>query len=119
MILGIDPGLANTGWAVLQSRIDKVPELVRGHGTTIGVRMPNYPVLLDIIKKVGVPILGPSANFHGGKTPYVLKDLNPELVSLSDYVLKGECLAHQTSTVIDCSKAPWIILRNGALEVKI
>lgn len=102
---------------VLQSRIDKVPFLVRGGGETLGVRMPNHQDILEIIKGVGVPILGPSANFHGEKTPYVFEDLDPELVKLVDYVVSGECSMQQASTVIDCSQKPWKILREGALKV--
>ena len=104
---------------VLPARLDMIPELVRGNGSTIGVRMPNHPVILGIIGKIGVPVAGPSANFHGDKTPYNFKDLNPELVSLVDYVLEGECTSLQASTVIDCSTTPWSILRKGALEVNI
>ena len=104
---------------VLQSRIDMVLELVRGHGTTIGVRMPNSQVIQDIIKNVGVPILGPSANFHGEKTPFEYKDLDPKLIKLVDLVLKGECLLKKPSTVVDCSKTSWKVLRIGAIDIKI
>lgn len=104
---------------VLPSKKDKVPDLVRGGGDNIGVRMPNNQITLEIIKGVGVPILGPSANFHGEKTPYELKELNNELVKLVDYVVSGECELKKPSTVIDCSKTPWEILRQGALKVNI
>lgn len=104
---------------VLQSRIEMVPELVRGHGTTVGVRMPDNPIILEIIKGVGVPILGPSANFHGRNTPYEYQNLDNKLIKLVDYVVKGECLLKQPSTVINCAKTPWEILRQGALKVKI
>lgn len=104
---------------VLQARFDKVPELVRGRSSSIGVRMPNHNECLSVIGKVGVPILGPSANFHGGKTPYEYKDLDKELVKLVDYVVRGECLLKQPSTVIDCSKKPWKILRKGAIDINI
>lgn len=104
---------------VLQSRIEMVPELVRGHSTTIGVRMPDSKIILEIIKGVGVPILGPSANFHGCNTPYEYQNLDNKLIKLVDYVVKGECLVKKPSTVIDCSKTPWQILRQGALKVKI
>ena len=63
--------------------------------------------MLEIINQVGVPIVAPSANFHGESTPYEFKDLNPKLVSLADYVLDGECPIKQLSTVIDCTKTPW------------
>ncbi len=104
---------------VLNAKIEKVPPLVRGGGETVGIRMPNHAIILEIIRTVGVPILGPSANFHGENTPYEFKDLNPELISLVDYVVEGECPVKQTSTVIDCTKTPWEILRQGAVTVKI
>ena len=73
----------------------------------------------DIITKVGVPVLGPSANFHGENTPFEFKDLSQELISLVDYVVGGECSVRETSTVVDCTKAPWEILRQGAVTVKM
>jgi len=102
---------------VLPCRIDKVPKLVRGGGKTIGVRIPDNPVILEIIKGVGVPILGPSANFHGEKTPYRFEDLDKDIVKLVDYVVFGECSVKQASTVIDCSINPWKVIRKGAVEL--
>lgn len=105
---------------VLSCKIEKVPSLVRGTGSTLGVRMPNHKTALELIKGTGVPILGPSANFHGEKTPYSLADLDKKLVKLVDYVLSGETSSlHQPSTVIDCSVKPWKILREGAVKLKI
>ncbi len=102
---------------VLQSRIDKVPLLVRGGGETLGVRMPNHKILLEIIGKVGVPILGPSANFHGEKTPYKFEDLDPALVRKVDFVVDGQTSKGKISTVIDCSVNPWKIIREGAVRL--
>ena len=104
---------------VLKVRINKVPLLVRGGTETVGVRMPNHEAVQDIIKNVGVPILGPSANFHGAPTPYDFSSLDPSLISLVDYVIEGECSVKNTSTVVDCTKNPWEILRQGAIQVKI
>jgi L-threonylcarbamoyladenylate synthase len=104
---------------VLRAKIQKVPELVRGGGDTLGVRMPNHPLTLDLIGKVGTPIVGTSANFAGEETPYFYEDLDPELVKLVDYVLPGECNLRQASTVIDCTVSPWKILREGAVEISI
>ncbi len=100
---------------VLPCKTDNVPELVRGGMGTLGVRMPNHPIALKMIQQVGVPILGPSANFHGEKTPYSFEALDPGLVQLVDYVLSGECAVKQASTVIDCSVNPWKTLRQGEI----
>lgn len=103
---------------VLPAKIEKIPGLVRGGKDTIGIRMPNSEVALSIIKKVGVPILAPSANFHGEKTAFDFQDLDVELIKLVDLVIKGEMNSQGiASTVIDCSVVPWNILREGAVGV--
>jgi L-threonylcarbamoyladenylate synthase len=91
---------------------------IRGGGKNIGLRMPNHPIILEMIKRVGVPILGPSANFHGDPTPYSTADLNPELVKLVDCVVPGECTVKQASTVVDCTVNPYKIIRQGAVILK-
>ena len=90
---------------------------IRGGGKTIGLRMPNHPAILKIIEEVGVPVLGPSANFHGDPTPYSAADLNPELVKLVDFVAQGECTLRRASTVVDCTVHPYRIIRQGAVKL--
>ena len=102
---------------ILPCRIEKVPTLVRGGGQTLGVRMPKHDIPLSIIYSIGVPILGPSANFHGQPTPYRYEDLDPELVKLVDFVVPGDCPISMASTVIDCSGKPWKIIRQGKVII--
>lgn len=102
---------------VFPCKTDKVSSLVRGGGKKLGVRIPNHPTARAIIRGMGKPILGPSANFHGEKTPYTFEDLDKMLVGLVDYVVWGVCTIKQPSTVIDCSQKPWKILRQGAVSV--
>jgi L-threonylcarbamoyladenylate synthase len=98
---------------------DKVPTLVRGNGETLGIRMPDNKVTLSIIKGVEVPLLGSSANFHGGKTPYVFEDLDQDLVKSVDYVIEGNCKKKEVSTVVDCSIKPYKIIRQGNLHLEL
>ncbi|MCL5746912.1 MAG: L-threonylcarbamoyladenylate synthase [Patescibacteria group bacterium] len=104
---------------ILPCKTDKVPKLVRGGGRNLGIRIPNHKIILEIISKTGTGILGPSANFHGEKTPYRFEDLDPKLIAVVDYVVKGECKGEKASTVIDCSVFPWTIVRQGAIEVNL
>lgn len=90
---------------------------IRGEGETIGVRMPDHAIPLEIMKHVGVPVLGPSANFHGEPTPYRQEDLDPNLVQLVDFVVPGTCTLKKASTVVDCSVTPYKIIRKGAVEL--
>ncbi len=72
---------------VLPAKIEKVPPLVRGGGVTIGVRIPDHEITRRLIEGVGVPLLGPSANFHGKPTPFKLAEIDPQLYSFVDYIL--------------------------------
>jgi len=102
---------------VLPCKRKLVPSLVRGQGQTLGVRMPNHEVPLYIINSIGVPLLGPSANFHGRPTPYKYEELDPKFISQVDYVISGECHLGMVSTIIDCSIKPWRIIRDGAVKL--
>lgn len=97
---------------------ERVPFDVRGGGETLGVRMPDYDLVLKLVGGVGVPVLAPSANFAAEATPFRLEELNPELVKLVDFTIKEPCGGYKKpSTVIDCTKEPWQILREGAVRI--
>lgn len=102
---------------VYKAKTDTTPPLVRGGGPNIGLRVPNHEVVLDIIRTLGVPILGPSANYHREKTPYTFKDINPDLLKLVDYIIPGECQTKMSSTVIDCTVKPSKVIRQGAVKI--
>lgn len=104
---------------ILSCKTEKVLPLVRGLSDTLGIRIPNFPSLLHIIDRVGVPIVGTSANFHGLPSVSTYKDLDSELVKLVDYVLPQDSLGSMSSTVVDCSKPPWKILRQGAVRIHV
>lgn len=97
----------------------KIPSLVRGGGETIGLRMPNLDLILSIIEGIGVPLLGPSANFHGSETPKSFEELDPEFVKKVDFVVKGETTLGISSTVLDCTKNPYEILRQGGQKLDV
>ncbi len=105
---------------VLQCDISKVPELVRGGGENLGVRIPDHEIPRKIVEGVGMPILGPSANFHGEPTPYKFEELDNSLIKLVDLVVEGKTKGENlASTVIDCTEEPWKIIRQGAVKIDL
>ncbi len=88
---------------------------IRAGGDTVGIRQPRHDIPCAIIEAIGVPILGPSANFHGEPTPYSMDDLSPELMTLVDYVVPGQCPVGVASTVVDCTSSPYRIIRQGSI----
>ena len=89
-----------------------------GGTNTVGMRMPDHDGALSLIRGVGIPILGPSANFHGNPTPFRFEDLDTELTRLVDYVVPGVCSAGVASTVVDATRTPATIVRQGAIVLK-
>lgn len=103
---------------VLPCRVKKVPSFVRGGGPNLGVRIPDHETILGLISGADVPILGPSANFHGDPTPYEYLALDNELIKLVDFVLTGKTKGYGiASTVLDASKNPWEIIRQGQVKL--
>lgn len=95
------------------------PGVVSEFGT-IGVRIPDYPLLLKIIAAYGKPITATSANGSGEKRPYTLQDIFDHISdaqkSLIDCCLDAGVLPHNApSTVIDTTLSTPVTLRQGQL----
>lgn len=92
-----------------------VSEVTRGH-STIGVRMPNHHVALQLLKLANVPIAAPSANLSGKPSPKTAEevaiDLNGRIAAiLSD----GSCNIGEASTIVDVSQEIPVLLRKGSI----
>ncbi len=101
---------------ILDCDKSKIPSLVRGGGDSLGVRIPDHEVILSLIEGADIPIIGTSANFSGEKTPFSFEGLDKALIKLVDFVLEGKTKGREsTSTVVDCSRKPWKIIRQGSV----
>lgn len=83
---------------------------------TVGVRMPDHPVALALLKKAALPIAAPSANSSGKPSPtnaeHVLDDLKGKIAGVVD---GGPTGVGVESTVIDCTEEIPVILRPGGI----
>jgi L-threonylcarbamoyladenylate synthase len=83
---------------------------------TIAVRIPDHDVCRMIIRTAGGALAATSANLSG-HPPAVTADM--ALTDLAGYITvaldAGPSPMQQASTVVDCTKAPWRILRPGPL----
>ena len=93
---------------------DKVPYWVNSDLTTVGFRMPNHPVTLELIRGFG-PLIGPSANISGNASGVsfkeILKDFGQEVLGFED----DSFLTGQDSTILDLSSDKVKILRQGSI----
>jgi len=96
--------------------------LVSEYGT-IGIRIPDYKFVLNLLGLLDGPITATSANSSGKKTPYTIKDIFSNLTDkqkeLIDLVIDaGELPANPPSTVIDTTKEDMMVIRSGSLNIK-
>lgn len=104
---------------VVSKSLGTVASGVASEFGTLGVRIPDYQLMLDIVQQYQKPITATSANASGKKTPYSISDimsgLSNKQKSLIDLILDaGELPHNQPSTVIDTTLSTPVTLRNGS-----
>ena len=100
---------------VLKANPD-IPEIVRAGGDTIGLRCPDHALTLQALREAGVPFAAPSANLSGALSPKTAGDVLKVFDGVIDAVIDGgACTLGRESTILDMSKKPYRVLRQGAL----
>jgi L-threonylcarbamoyladenylate synthase len=66
-----------------------VPDEVTAGLETVGVRQPAHPVALELIRRAGVPLAGPSANRVMGLSPTTAEHVRLALGEAVDLVVDG------------------------------
>ena len=101
---------------VLRADTALIPAIVRAGGETVGLRCPDHPLTLALLKKAALPLAGPSANPSGQPSPKTAEDVLGYFNGRIDAVIDGgACGFGRESTIIDLSRTPYRILRQGAL----
>ncbi len=90
--------------------------LADGNGTTHAVRVPSDPYLAALLPLSG-PLYSTSVNFSGEKSLLSFSDIRPVFADLVDFIVEDDLVAGGLpSTLIDCTKSPRKILRQGAFD---
>lgn len=85
-------------------------------GPTIAVRVPNHPICLILIQHLGNPIIGTSANISGQPSALTAEEVEQHLGGKIDFVINGgKCLGGKESTIVDATREPPVILRQGTI----
>lgn len=86
-------------------------------GDTVGLRVPDHPVPCELVRLLGRPITGTSANAAGGPEPLSADDVRAQLGDAVDLVVDGgRCRGGTPSTVVDCTVSPPRIVREGTIS---
>lgn len=97
-------------------RLSVVPDVTTGGLDTVGIRMPDHPAALELIRLSGCPIAAPSANLSGKPSPTTAGHVADDLSGRIDAVVCGEdCQVGIESSVIDVTTDAPMILRPGII----
>ncbi len=92
-------------------------ELLAG-GSTVAVRVPDHPVLRDLIRQLHHPLAATSANLHGYANPRTASDVVTQLGERLPLVLDGGATPGDiASTIVDVSGPVPRVLRQGVVQV--
>jgi tRNA threonylcarbamoyl adenosine modification protein (Sua5/YciO/YrdC/YwlC family) len=92
----------------------QVPKILQSKKKTIGLRIPDNPIALSIIKTLGHPILSasfPGENIEDYTDPEVIYEHWGKQV---DLVVDGGIGGIVPSTVVDCTTDEYTVIRQGA-----
>jgi L-threonylcarbamoyladenylate synthase len=96
-----------------------IPTEVSAGLPTVGVRMPNHPVALALIRAAGVPVAAPSANRSGRPSPTSAEHVLEDMAGRIPWVIDGGATGIGVeSTVLDLTVDPPVILRPGGVTVE-
>lgn len=101
---------------VFERRLNVIASNVTPGVETVGLRMPDHPVALALLRTLKAPLAAPSANRSGKPSPTEAAHVHKDLAGLIPLILDGgETGIGLESTVIDMTTVPPVILRPGGV----
>ncbi|MDY0104541.1 MAG: L-threonylcarbamoyladenylate synthase [Lentimicrobium sp.] len=94
---------------------NNVPKLIQSKKKTVGIRIPDHTIPIEIVRELGHPIMSTSIHDDDEILEY---STDPELIyekysNLVDIVIDGGYGDNEPSTVVDCTSNELLIIREG------
>lgn len=92
-----------------------IPKIFKARKKTIGIRIPNNNIALEIVKQLGNPIVNTSINHEDNIIQYTTdpEEIYEKFNKTVDIVIAGGYGHTEASTVVDCSAGEFTIIREG------
>ena len=95
---------------------DNVPGWVTHNIGIIGVRVPNFPLVNELINKVGKPLLVPSANPSNMPPALTVNQVSIYFNDTLDYIVSNDSNEELPSTIVDLTQNEIKIIREGKIR---
>jgi len=102
---------------IILRKKESVSRLVTGGLDNIAVRIPDNKIALKLLSAFG-PLTVTSANVHGKKTPYVIKDIMMQFTTDILVYLDDGRLDAKPSTIVDLTLEKPRIVRKGSITLE-
>jgi L-threonylcarbamoyladenylate synthase len=113
--------LARLWWpgplTMVLTKHDSCPANVTAGLPTVGVRMPNHPMALELIREAGVPVAAPSANRFTGLSPTTADHVRAAFGDTVPVLDGGPCTVGIESTVVAIEGDQLKLLRPGMISL--
>ena len=103
---------------IVLPKSDLVPDIVTSGLPTVGIRFPNNPIALALIKSSGCPLAAPSANKFGRISPTTAQHVRKQLPNVDCILDGGPSFVGIESTVIALNADGFVILREGFITAE-
>ncbi len=104
---------------ILVEKSDLVPDTVTAGGSRVGVRMPNHPLTLELLRSLPFPLVAPSANPYNAISPTTAKHVEDYFGSAIPLILDGgPCQQGLESTVVGMENGQVTIYRQGMITAE-
>ena len=104
------------GLTIIFRRAPAFKSLALADSDKIAVRLPGHPITLRLIKELGHPVVGTSANLHDSPAALTAAEVKNQLGDTVDFIIDGgPCPGGVESTIVDITVNPPVILRKGAI----
>lgn len=101
---------------IIFDKTNIVPEILTAGLSTIGIRMPNSKVCLELINSFGAPIATTSANLSDETPALSVNDkLKHDFNNTVDFIIDSGETDGVPSTIVRVDNNEIIILRNGSI----
>jgi tRNA threonylcarbamoyl adenosine modification protein (Sua5/YciO/YrdC/YwlC family) len=99
----------------------QIPKMFRNKKKTVGIRIPSNPIILEIVKELGRPVVTTSVHDQDEILEYTT---DPELIhekyyDFADIVVDGGYGNNEASTIVDCTGDEFLIIRQGLGELEL
>lgn len=102
---------------IVLRRRESVPGFVVAGGATVGLRVPAHDVALAVLRAADFPVASTSANVSSQPSPG-RAPVADALLLRPDLILDaGPCPLGRESTVVDFSRTPAVLVREGAVSL--